>query len=712
MSESSTPTLPTLKLKLKQPQQPLAAGASLQAPGNTTTQPAPAAVPPKLILKASLNTPRPHLADTKEHVILTLKRRSSASSSSALPDSQSSPPPPQPETPSAAGQSSSKKKKPRVDGDVVVPLADMRGVMTRILMAVRNYSDESGRNLAVLFNALPNKQLYPDYYIVIKQPTALNIMQQKINGGKYASLADLKAEMQLMVDNAKTYNAAESLIYEDANALWQVFNAEVAKVRAQYRPAEAPATVSHAKVKLTATPKSEKPDSGEFVTARDGKKVPRREVDALFKAIDDNNVKAFERGIMQLKIHPDSVGRANVDVAGGAVFDWALLHAVAFHGRAKMLDMLVGQKANMDIRDTLNESTPLMWAAYAGKVNTARRLMRNNRPDKFAKNKLGQTAMDMALNPENPEWRGVLNNEAPIVPVEKAVPAAVGPELSRKDRERRVTKVPIPEGESPGPSFHKITYGGDNSLPDTHHSRSSNIRSQVKDTTPIIRPTMPVDLNKVPKWAKLPNIKDSNQLFLAAGSKELALLLEAPPIKDIELPLANENITITLTPGLKTMRANAVTVSSKTVSLPIRFYLAIGNKGVYYSIQVFQNRSPLQPVLLSGGGGGIVNGSPVNEDDSEPTVVEVTATLNDGVNLFDVIVFLCRKTELKGAAKDAKEAKEAREAAAAAVAAGEDEAVAAAAASATGDKVFEEFVGIQKKGHHAFQKALLIVNKA
>ncbi|KAJ3348126.1 hypothetical protein HDU83_001553 [Entophlyctis luteolus] len=581
-------------------------------------------------------------------------------------------------------------------------------------MAVRNYSDESGRNLAALFNALPNKQLYPDYYIVIKHPTALNIMQQKINGGKYNSLGDLKAEMQLMVDNAKTYNAPESLIYEDANTLWQVFNAEVAKVRAQYQP-EAPAPVSHAKVKLTSTPKAEKtekPDSGEFVTARDGKKVPRREVDALFKAIDDNNVKAFERGIMQLKIHPDSMGRANVDVAGGAVFDWALLHAVAFHGRAKMLDMLVGQKANMDIRDTLNESTPLMWAAYAGKVNTARRLMRNNRPDKFAKNKLGQTAMDMALNPENPEWRGVLNNEAPILPVEKTLPAAIGPELSRKDRERRVTKVPIPEGESPGPSFHKITYGGDNSLPDTHHSRSSNVRSQVKDTTPMVRPTMPVDLNKVPKWAKLPNIKDSNQLFLAAGSKELALLLEAPPIKDIELPLANENITITLTPGLKTMRANAVTVSSKTTSLPIRFYLAIGNKGVYYSIQVFQNRSPLQPVLLSGGGGGIVNGSAVNEDDSEPTVVEVTATLNDGVNVFDVIVFLCRKTELKGAAKEAKEAKEAREAAAAAAAAGEDEAVAAAAASASGEKVFEEFVGIQKKGHHAFQKALLIVNKA
>ncbi|KAJ3249562.1 hypothetical protein HDU78_000089 [Chytriomyces hyalinus] len=562
--------------------------------------------------------------------------------------------------------------------DFHIPPHEVKGVLLKLTTAVRQYMAPDGRNLAALFLSLPSKTMYPDYYVLIKHPIALNIMQAKINGLKYSSVADLKAEMKLMVDNAKTYNAPNSLIYEDAETLWNVFNAEVSKVRNQYKKNAGDA---YSPVNSTESPALKiklKPDTTEDMAFnRDGKRINKKEIDILFRAIEDNNVKGFERAIHQIKIHPDQMHKTKID---GLEFEWAPLHAVSYWGRAKMLDILVSQKANMEIRDSLHGSTPLMWAAYAGKVNTARRLMRNNRPDKFAKNNNGLTAMDLVSDPANPDWRGILNNEPPLITVDKTISTLSEPPGGRGSQ-RRVSKLPAPEGDSPGQSFQKITYVGDMSLPDAsnHPNRSSNPRSQVKDTTPMVKPTMPVDLNKVPKWAKLPNTKDPNQLFLAAGSKEMALLLEAPPIKDIELPLPEENLNILLAPGLKTMRANAVTVDKKVTQLPIRFYLANGNRGVYYSIQVYQNRTPLLPVLLNGG--------TEDSEEVEPTVVEVTATLWEGVNVFDVIVFLCRKAESKmGAASSGEEDR-------------------------NGSGAVEDYVGIQKKGHHAFQKAMLIVHK-
>ncbi|KAJ3140355.1 hypothetical protein HK100_010252 [Physocladia obscura] len=722
-STLTTPTLPTLKLKLKTA--PLASQSTQPAQlehqqqqeiheqstqhhhhhhqskqHSQTPTPTQHHAPPKLILKAPAHNPdvtQPELNKRKQN-----------------------------DSPLAPVSSSSKKRK---QPDFEIPATELKGVLTRLTMAVRHYSAEDGRNLAALFNALPNSQIYPDYYVLIQHPTALNIMQQKINGGKYNTIADLKAEMRLMIENAKTYNAPGSLIYEDAETLWEVFNAEVAKVRAQYTTAAVESsssslfhhhhsttprvklTTNSSKPSHTATPTTSYETHPEnYILSRDGKPIHKREIDVLFRAIQDNNVKGFERAILQLRIPPDTMGRANVDVGDGVEFEWAPLHAVSFFGRAKMLDILVGQKADMEIRDTFNESTPLMWAAYAGKVNTARRLMRNNRPDRYAKNKLGQTAMDMAFEPENPEWRGLLNNETPVAMVDKSGANVQVLDSSRRDRERRVPKLPPAQSaDSPAtPSVQKITYVGEVSVPETrasNHPRSS----QVKDTTPMVRPTMPVDLNKVPKWAKLPNTKDTNQLFLAAGSKEMAILLEAPPIKDIEIPLPMENLVINVAPGLKTMRANAVTIPHKISTIPIRFYLANGNRGVYYSIQVWQNRTPLVPVLLNGG--------TETSEDGEPTVVEVRAALWEGVNVFDVIVFLCRKAELKGAAAKEKEA-----AAAAAAAAQKDSSGAeggaggtattsAAAAAGESEKPPDEFVGIQKKGHHAFQKAMLIVSR-
>ena len=70
--------------------------------------------------------------------------------------------------------------------------------------------------LSTLFLELPSKQQYPDYYEVIKSPIALSNIKTKVDQQEYKSVGELKADIDLMVSNAKKYNIKESQVYQDA----------------------------------------------------------------------------------------------------------------------------------------------------------------------------------------------------------------------------------------------------------------------------------------------------------------------------------------------------------------------------------------------------------------------------------------------------------------------------------------------------------------
>jgi ATP-dependent helicase STH1/SNF2 len=69
------------------------------------------------------------------------------------------------------------------------------------------------------FKALPNKKLYADYYMLIKQPICMDIIKKKINKEQYKSLKDFRADIKLLCDNARLYNEDGSLLYNDANTI-------------------------------------------------------------------------------------------------------------------------------------------------------------------------------------------------------------------------------------------------------------------------------------------------------------------------------------------------------------------------------------------------------------------------------------------------------------------------------------------------------------
>ncbi|KAJ3145540.1 hypothetical protein HDU89_007037 [Geranomyces variabilis] len=101
--------------------------------------------------------------------------------------------------------------------------------MKSLLAAVRAARDRGGRHYAALFETLPHKAEYPDYYALIKKPIALEHIQQKADKGQYESLGDLIADFELLIENAKAYNRRGSTVYKDALAMHTAFSAEIAR---------------------------------------------------------------------------------------------------------------------------------------------------------------------------------------------------------------------------------------------------------------------------------------------------------------------------------------------------------------------------------------------------------------------------------------------------------------------------------------------------
>lgn len=60
----------------------------------------------------------------------------------------------------------------------------------------------------------------PDYYKVVKTPMSLQHMEDKLDSGKYKTLAEFKQDFRLMLANCKQYNGSRN--GEFSCVLWNV----------------------------------------------------------------------------------------------------------------------------------------------------------------------------------------------------------------------------------------------------------------------------------------------------------------------------------------------------------------------------------------------------------------------------------------------------------------------------------------------------------
>lgn len=97
---------------------------------------------------------------------------------------------------------------PRVD-------TPMEARIKEILKSMRRYKSDS-QLMIVDFERLPDKQAMPEYYAEIKMPMTLDVIKKKLKRKKYTSVDQFMKDVELMFENAKSYNSDESDLYKNA----------------------------------------------------------------------------------------------------------------------------------------------------------------------------------------------------------------------------------------------------------------------------------------------------------------------------------------------------------------------------------------------------------------------------------------------------------------------------------------------------------------
>ncbi|KDQ15702.1 hypothetical protein BOTBODRAFT_31587 [Botryobasidium botryosum FD-172 SS1] len=145
-----------------------------------------------------------------------------------------------------------KPKKPRAPSLV-------RTLKNRLQRLANLPDDIPGTHKSDVFMELPSKKLYPDYYKLIKKPICFNIIFKKIKRKDYANSNEFAADVDLMFNNAVTYNEEHSPIWERAVYLRNKFHAFMADLPPQFAltssanagAVTAPSTSNKIKLKVT-----------------------------------------------------------------------------------------------------------------------------------------------------------------------------------------------------------------------------------------------------------------------------------------------------------------------------------------------------------------------------------------------------------------------------------------------------------------------------
>ncbi|GAA5908307.1 hypothetical protein JCM8208_000372 [Rhodotorula glutinis] len=75
------------------------------------------------------------------------------------------------------------------------------------------------RAYSAIFQDLPDRLEYPDYYLVIKEPRCLNGIFESLQRGSYSSPQAVAYDLFLIWSNAREYNEQGSMVYADADKL-------------------------------------------------------------------------------------------------------------------------------------------------------------------------------------------------------------------------------------------------------------------------------------------------------------------------------------------------------------------------------------------------------------------------------------------------------------------------------------------------------------
>ncbi|KAG0661827.1 hypothetical protein C6P45_001257 [Maudiozyma exigua] len=100
---------------------------------------------------------------------------------------------------------------------VIVIRSELEGLLRSFYKDIFELKEENGLEIYPIFNTLPDRKLYIDYYEQITKPISLNTLKKRIP--HYTEAQDFLNDVVQMSWNAKTYNTKESDIHKYAKIL-------------------------------------------------------------------------------------------------------------------------------------------------------------------------------------------------------------------------------------------------------------------------------------------------------------------------------------------------------------------------------------------------------------------------------------------------------------------------------------------------------------
>ncbi|KAL1920244.1 uncharacterized protein VTP21DRAFT_1390 [Calcarisporiella thermophila] len=169
-------------------------------------------------------SPLSDLEDEEETPIVNRKRRNGKPADAETPSEDRGP-----------KRKRLKKEEMELQGpDLVPPLVrqEMTRLFEKLYKVVEDLEDENheGRKRCELFLELPSKKIYPQYYVIIQRPIAMDIINRRIHSPYYKTIAQFRDDFHLMFNNARTFNEEGSWVYVDACKLQEAFDVAYEKL--------------------------------------------------------------------------------------------------------------------------------------------------------------------------------------------------------------------------------------------------------------------------------------------------------------------------------------------------------------------------------------------------------------------------------------------------------------------------------------------------
>ncbi|KAF2404713.1 chromatin structure-remodeling complex subunit snf2 [Trichodelitschia bisporula] len=123
-----------------------------------------------------------------------------------------------------------KRGRPGNAKDTLTPAnrAILQKILNAVYDALLDLEEEStdpdlaNRGIIDPFLDLPDKNDYPEYYVIITNPICMKQIQKKINKKEYQNLYQFRTDIGLLCNNCRTFNEDGSILYKDANLIEQI----------------------------------------------------------------------------------------------------------------------------------------------------------------------------------------------------------------------------------------------------------------------------------------------------------------------------------------------------------------------------------------------------------------------------------------------------------------------------------------------------------